>query len=59
MTRWVRRSVGVQAEEGATHEEHAVDIVDVPMFPAAIMNVIPRHADLRTVEDGGLSQTLS
>ena len=37
-----------------TYEEHAIDVVQVPMLPTAIVDVLTRHADLRAVEDGRL-----
>lgn len=38
----------------STYKEHSVDIVDVAVLPAAVMDVIPRHTDFGAVENGRL-----
>ena len=40
--------------EIAAHEKHSVNVVDVTVLPATVMDVIPRHANLGTVENRGV-----
>lgn len=37
-----------------TYEEHSVDVVDITMFPATIVNVVLRHRDFGSIENSGL-----
>lgn len=37
-----------------TYVKHSVDVVDVTMFPTAVMDVILGHSNLGSVEHGGL-----
>ena len=39
-----------------TNVKHAVDVVDISMFPSAIMNVILGHRDFRSIEHGRLGR---
>lgn len=34
-----------------TYVEHSIKIVDVAVFPAAIVDIFARHTDFRTIED--------
>lgn len=42
-----------------THVKHAVEIVEIAMLPAAVVNIVTRHADLRTVEYRRLVRSIS
>jgi hypothetical protein len=39
-----------------TDKEHAVNIMNVSVFPTAVMNVILRHRNLLTVKNGWLQE---
>lgn len=42
-----------------TYVEHAVDVVHIAMLPSAVVNVVARHADFRTIEDRRLHPLFS
>lgn len=39
------------------HEEHAIDVVNIPVFPTAVVNRILLHRDFWSVEDSWLSES--
>ena len=41
-----------------TYEEHTVDVMDITVFPSAVVDIIPWHANLRAVENGRLRRML-
>lgn len=40
--------------EMKTYEEHSIDVMDIAVFPATMMDIVLWHGDLGTVEDGWL-----
>ena len=53
---WAAREGGVAVDEGVEggiDESHAVDVVDVAMFPIAVVEIVLWHGCFRAVEDGG------
>ncbi len=40
-----------------THEEHSVDVMEITVLPAPVVDVFTRHADLRAVENRRLGCT--
>lgn len=42
----------VEGQLSLTYEHHSVDIVDVPVLPSPMMDIVPRHRNLRAVKYG-------
>lgn len=40
------------------YEEHSIDVVDVTMFPPAMVNIVFWHGNFRSIEYGGLSDSI-
>ena len=38
-----------------THEEHAVDVVNVTVLPPPVVNIVPWHRNFGTIEYRGLT----
>lgn len=50
-----RPTLATFEKDAETHVDHAVDVVNIAVFPTSVVDGIFLHCDLGAVEDGGLS----
>lgn len=43
----------------ATYEKHSIDVVEVSVFPVAVMNAVLGHGDFGSIKDRGLDSRVS
>jgi hypothetical protein len=52
----VRQAVKLFYCRGNAYEEHAVDVMDVAMFPTSVVDIVFGHSNFWTIEDRRLVQ---